>query len=393
MAKRLLLATEFPRGPGGLARLSPLGDELADRGYDVTFATPPEQHDPIAAAGFPVLAAPRWKAPPPPGYIAVSYADLLMHGGWAAPDALRGVMDAWIRLLADAAPDLLLVDFAPTAMLAARAAGIPMAAIGDGFSLPPLTAPLPPMRPWADIPPNAVASVEGRVLAVANARLGALKSPELRHLRDLFDGVPRFLCAFPGLDHYAARDDAAYYGPIFPPSRGPAPVWPGDAADRAYVEMEPSHPALPAIASSLARLGLPSLIQGNAMPTHQADSLERGGVQIATTGNRNALFTGASFVICQSLDVAAPALLAGKPLLMLPVFTEQVMTFHRVAQQGLGQGLEADSAPVAIEAAIRRLVDDRACRLRAVNFGRTYDGFRPGTVVDAIADELEDLLG
>jgi UDP:flavonoid glycosyltransferase YjiC (YdhE family) len=390
--KRVLLAAEFIRGGATVTRLLPLAVALADRGHDVTLALPAELTSSVAGLGFPVVEAPRWKAPPPSGFIAISFADLLMHGGYAAPDALRGLMADWRGLFEQTTPDLLVVDFAPTAMLTARVAGLQAAAVGDGFSLPPLTTPLPNMRPWADVTPDAVESVDGRVLAVVNARLAALKARELRRLRDLFDGVPAFLCTFPELDHYPGRDGANCYGEVFAPSRGPAPVWPTGAGERIYVDLDPRHPALGAIVEALTRLGLPTLVQAAGMPAHQADAIERATVLVTTTGNRTALFAGADIVICQGHEVAVPALLAGKPLLMLPVFVEQMMTLHRVATQGLGHGLEPTSDAAAIDGAVRRLVDDRACRLRAVNFARLYDGYRPGLAIDAVADSLDETL-
>jgi hypothetical protein len=315
-----------------------------------------------------------------------------MHGGYAAPDALRGLITGWQAVLDQTTPDLLIADFAPTAMLAARVAGIATAAVGDGFSLPPLTAPLPAMRPWADLPPDAVDSVEGRVLAVINARLFAMQAPELRRLRDLFAGVPSFVCTFPELDHYAERPDAAHYGEVFAPSRGPAAAWPTAAGERLYVDLDPRHPALGAIIEALDRLGLPTLVQVGGMPARQADAMERGAIQVTTTANRASVLSGCDIVICQGHEVAVPALLAGKPLLMLPVFVEQMMTLHRVATQGLGHGIEPTANAAAVDAAVRRLVDDRACRLRAANFGRRYEGYRPGIAVDAIADAIDDLL-
>jgi hypothetical protein len=206
--KRVLLAAEFLRGGLTLCRLLPLAVALADRGHDVTLALPAELTASVAGSGFPVVEAPRWTVSPPPGFAAVCYADVLMHGGYAAPDALRGLMTSWRQVLDQTTPDLLVADFAPTAMLVARVAGVAMAAVGDGFSLPPLTVPLPNMRPWAEVPPEAPESVEGRVLAVINARLGALQAPDLRRLRDLFTDMPSFLCTFPELDHYPDRVEA-----------------------------------------------------------------------------------------------------------------------------------------------------------------------------------------
>jgi hypothetical protein len=69
-----------------------------------------------------------------------------------------------------------------------------------------------------------------------------------------------------------------------------------------------------------------------------------------------------------------------------------MMTLHRVAQQGLGHGVAPDSDAAALDGALRRLVDDRACRRRAANFARAYDGYQPSAAIDAVADCLDVLL-
>lgn len=393
VGKRVLLAAEFPRGGATLSRLLPLAGALAHRGHDVTVAVSAEQLAAASAAGFAVLEAPCYRAPPPPGFVALSYADLLMHGGYAAPDALRDLMAGWRRVFDQTTPDLLVADFAPTAMLMARAGAIPMAAIGDGFSLPPLAAPLPDMRPWASAKPEAIVSVEGRVLAVVNARLGRLGVKELRHLRDLFADVPLFLCTFPELDHYPTRPDGAWFGEVFAASSQGAPAtWPAGQGERIYVELDPRHPALLGVIDALDRLRLPALVQAAGMPVRQADALERPSVQVTTTTNRTSLVGGCDLVICQGHETVVTALLAGKPVLMLPVFVEQMMTLHRVAGQGLGHGIDPDADAAAIDAGIRRLIDDRASRLRAANFARAYAGYHPSLAVDPIADEIHEHL-
>ena len=303
-----------------------------------------------------------------------------MLGGYATTDSLKGLMAGWRTVFDRAAPDLLIADFAPTAMLMARAAGLSTIALGDGYSLPPLTSPLPVMRPWARIGPSAAADSEGRILAVINALLPA--SP-IRALRDLFAGLPGFLCTFPELDHYPDRRDVPYFGAVFPASRGPAPAWPDAIGERVYVDLDRRHPALPAIVDALGDLGLPALVQGIA---HNASPTVHG----TATGNHGALLHGADLVICQGQEIAVPALLAGKPLLMLPVFTEQMMILHRVAAQGLGHGVAPDASPSDIQAAIRRLADDRGCRQAAARFAGSYSGYRPGLAIEAIADAIDD---
>lgn len=388
MAKRVLLAAEFVRGGATLARLRPLAQALHVRGLNVALAVPTP-----AGEAFQTYEAPRWPVPPPTGFVAVSYADVLMHGGYATPDALRGLMTGWLNVLAGARPDLLVADFAPTAMLAARVTGLPMAAVGDGFSLPPPVAPMPNMRPWADIPADAPASVEGRVLAVVNARLAALGAGELHALCDLFTAVPGFLCAFPELDHYPVRDGGIWYGQVFEPVPGAEPLWPDGNGKRVFVALDTRHPALPRLVEVIERLGLPALIQADGLPERMTNAMQRRTIRASNGDDRGALLSGCDVVVCQSAEIAVSALLAGKPLLMLPVFVEQMMTLHRVARQGLGLGTPPDTDVPGLDAVLRRLVDDRACRLRAVNFGRRYDGYQPSDAIEAVADGIHDLLG
>lgn len=337
--KRVLLAAELLRGPATLTRILPLADALSARGHDVSLAIPSG-----LGASVPTFDAPRWGVPPPPGYVALSYSDLLMHGGYAAPDALLGLLTGWRGVLDQAQPDLLIADFSPTAMLAARVARVPLAAVGDGFSLPPLTAPFASMRPWEAIAPDALISLDGRVLAVVNAVLAAVKAGPMRALRDLFDGVPAFLCGFPELDHYPGRAGADWYGQVF--AAGPTPA----------VDLDPGHPARAAVTEALGRLG------------------------------------SADVVICQGIEAVGPALLAGKPVLMLPIFLEQTMTLHRLMQQGLGRGLPLTADADAIEAALREMLADDGCGQRVANFARAYDGYRPDIAIQAVADEIEALL-
>jgi UDP:flavonoid glycosyltransferase YjiC (YdhE family) len=296
-------------------------------------------------------------------------------------------------VLDEAQPDLLVTDFAPTAMLASKIARVRQACLGDGYSLPPLTRPLPVLRPWADTPPGEAADTDGRVLAVIEACLLGHGLPGLRFMRDLFRDVPRFLCTFPELDHYTGRGEAEYFGEILPVWQGPVPDWPAGDAERVYVDLDPRHPALEPLIGVLARLGLPSLIQGGGMAEALATRLGRPGVRVTTGGNLLPVLQACSIVVCQGAEVGIPALLSGKPLLMLPVFVEQMMTLHRVATQGLGHGISPDSDAAAIEGAVRRLVDDRACRMRAANFARSYEGFDSTEVIEAVADALEDVLG
>src|SRR5690606_26061110 len=109
----------------------------------------------------------------------------------------RGVMDL-------AEPDLVLADYAPTALLAAAYLGIPRLSIGNGFAVPPQRSPWPSIRPDANVSPSRLSAVEGqldRQVAQAHNCLGWRAS--LR-VRELFSPVD-LLDTFAELDHYGYR--------------------------------------------------------------------------------------------------------------------------------------------------------------------------------------------
>lgn len=391
-SKRILLASELSRGTTTAARLLPLALTLAERGHDITLALPPPVHGMFAGRELPVCESPVWAVPPPPGFVAVSYADLLQLAGYATPGSLNPLLDGWRSVLDQRAPDLLVADFAPTAMLTARTAGVKQAAVGDGYSLPVLARPMPPLRPWLEVASGATVDAEGRVLAVVEATLMSRGGRSLRALRDLFRDVPSYLCTFPELDHYPVRAGGEWFGEVFMPSGGSSAEWPASWGERIYVELDARHPAMGPLIHALNRLGLPTVVQGGGFNRSLAAEITGPTVMVVSDANREALIHASDIVVCQGSDVAAPALLNGKPVLMLPVFVEQMMTLYRIASQGMGHGIPADSDAGAVDAALRRLVDDSACRQHAANFGRRYDGYRPDIAVTAVADEIEDLL-
>ena len=90
-------------------------------------------------------------------------------------------------MLAMLQPQVVVADYAPTALLAARACGIPRVTVGTGFALPRLSDPLPALRPWVPVDGAKLRAVRPEVVretyrmiladtpAYANAHFSALK--------------------------------------------------------------------------------------------------------------------------------------------------------------------------------------------------------------------------
>ena len=172
---RFLGVWELGGGTGHLHKLGALAKALGRRGHEVrlavrevgTAARVLGQHAP------PVLAAPfftgRVTGLPP----SANYAEVLLRCGYLDSSGLTALIKAWIALFDLARPDVVVADHAPTAILAARVAGIPTAVIGSGFLLPPLAHPMPDLQPWQPMSRERLISAELRVLEPINRSLAS----------------------------------------------------------------------------------------------------------------------------------------------------------------------------------------------------------------------------
>lgn len=393
--KHVIFACELGNGLRQADRILPIAAGLVAAGHRVSVAMPDgaPAASLIEAAGYPILTGPSWRAEPPPGFLAANFSDVLLQTGYATPEALSGLLSGWLSLYQAEAPALVIADFAPTAMLACRVAGVPFGGLGDGYGLPPAVAPLPTMRPWADIPAGTLAETDGRALAVINATLRGLGGRPIARMSDLFMDEALWLCTFPELDHYEGRGSADYFGEIPPPNIGSAVEWPAGSAERVLVMMDTRHRPFRPLLRALVHLGLPAVVQAWGMTAELAAELSGPTIRVVTEPvARDAMLADCDIVACQGSGVVAPALLAGRPVLMLPNPVEQMMTLYRVARQGLGHGVPAEADADAAGAAIRRLLDDPACRQRVAGFARAYDGYSPRIATDAITKECLEIL-
>src|SRR5438445_13046775 len=128
---RILYAWELGTGYGHLGSVLPLAVRLRARGHEVVFArrdlTPPERF--LGRRGFALLQAPVWLSERRGLDLPVSYAEMLANFGFLDRAGLTGMVKAWRQLYALVQPDLLVIDHAPTALLAVRGTGSPLVVI------------------------------------------------------------------------------------------------------------------------------------------------------------------------------------------------------------------------------------------------------------------------
>jgi len=395
---RVLCAWELGGGAGHLYRLAAVARALRKRGHAVAFAIRDlARAAPILGddhAG--VFQAPVWLHPStlPP---AASYAELLNRVGYLEAEPLATLIAAWARLFDSIAPDLLVADHAPTALLAARLTGLRRAAVGTGFALPPPVSPLPSIQPWRAIARERLARAETDVLGRVNRAMERLGGPRLGRLAEIFEDCAPFLCTHEELDHYGRREsEAPYTGPLAAPGRRAEAHWPAGDGPRVFVYYRARHPGFGALFDALGAIG--ATVLAVVDDADAATARRYGGGAVAITRahvDLAAAARAAQFAVCHAGHGAVTALLrAGCPVLMAPVVVEQALLAYRATQAGFGLAVGARRPAGDFPRAVTQMLKTApALAETARAFAARHAGHDPQRAADDVAARLEALAG
>ncbi|WP_051933626.1 nucleotide disphospho-sugar-binding domain-containing protein [Massilia sp. BSC265] len=393
------LCWELGGGLGHAGRLKSIALPLRARGHQVSFVlrdlvlTRRLLADP-RLAGVPLLQAPVWlhrTAGLPPE--EASLAEILLACGYLEADALAGLCEGWRGLFRQRRPDLVIADYAPTAILAARSLGLPSAAVGPGFTMPPAGQPLPPLRNWEAPQPARLRAGEARLLDSANRVLAAHGAARLARGADLLLGDHPLLCTWPELDHVGRRGGGPWLGPNLPQPAGCLPAWPAGQGRPVFAYLRRGVPETAEALAALLRQGcrvlcyMPEVAAGAPAPLESPLlAWAPGPVSMPEA------LAGCELVVSHAGEaVVAQSLLAGRPLLMLPHTTESFLMARRVA--GLGAGINAmeQPRPRDWEAMVGSLLGRQDYRDAAAAFARRYAEFDPQRQAEELADRFEAL--
>ena len=211
---RILLAWELGDGFGHVSRMLTIAEELRVRGHDCVFVV--RNLEVVAArvqaAGFDVLPAPTQaiRYAPSNGHPPTSVGDILAFIGFAEIERLRPFIKIWTSLVSRLAPDVVILDYAPTARLAIGDA-CPTIVIGDGFTLPPaIDGQFPKFRSGDRLVDEAA------ILDVIDRVQSPVAGWKPHILPDLFEGTQNFVITLPQMDYYGDQRQTPAIGPITP---------------------------------------------------------------------------------------------------------------------------------------------------------------------------------
>jgi UDP:flavonoid glycosyltransferase YjiC (YdhE family) len=369
---RILLTWELGLNLGHLTRLLRVAQQLKKDGHTVFVAARDLQAATavLGPAGIPFVQAPYLPTGVALAHRPASYADILLSQGWSDRRALWGLIQAWINLLQMSEPHRLVLDYSPTASLAARIAKIPTTLVGNGFELPPLTTPLPafPGFSWA----TAERAHQSESIAVANANsvLGAYRAPPIEALRDLFAGGPVLLATVPELDHYGARQDARYIGPLLGKLSAPRVDWPKGEGPRIFACVRPDTRHAAALLKALSGMSDARIIcVAPSFKASQLHPLRKEHIRFALGPVELQPLLDSDLCISYGAEgTMLSFLMAGVPQLISPWHVETYMAARRIQNAGMGEALADQTDEAQIVETIWRLTGDNEMRDRTRAF-------------------------
>jgi UDP:flavonoid glycosyltransferase YjiC (YdhE family) len=322
----------------------------------------------------------------------VGYVDIMQGCGYEDGRELTGLVGGWRSLLSGWKPDMVVADFSPTALLAARSLDLPRVTYGNGFFVPPRSTPLPPFRFDAPVDLARLARTEQSVLANVNGALPRFGAKPLARLAELFEADEHFICTFPELDHYGTRETSGYWGPRVRFDRGTDIAWPEGPGKRIFVYVKTNLPLLDPLLEVLAASPhrvvayIPGLDEGR-----RRKFASRRRIVSDKPVKLERFLRECDLLVSHGGEISVGALMYGVPSLVFPTHYEQYATACRLEQLQTGVWLGPGATPDLVPRGLNGALDPRRAEI-ARTFAKRYTAFSPMEQRRRIIIRIEEIL-
>jgi len=386
-------AWELGAGTGHVTTLLPIAAAMKARGHDARFFLRDISAgaDLEGAAEIPREGAPIWSGPPTIQN-PLNLGEILLNFGYHDPPQHKALVDAWRERLEGS--HAVVANVAPAAHLAALTLGIPSFEISQGFHVPPPAMPSPPLRDWEPAPRARLEAADRRVLHAINTVLSGHGVRPLATIGELFAGRSMLL-TYPELDIYPERGPSDYYG-ITDSGEGKAvPDWPPGAGPRLFAYLYSYFKGLDPLLAAIAASKSPALVFCRGIDPKLREKYEGGSIRFpAEAMSVSKMLPQADAVVCHgSHQMTAQALLAGKPVLLLPTQLEQFLIMRRLVRFGAGLGIAPEVPDADYASALRALAAKAGYAAKAREFADRYARHERGAALATMIARIEAALG
>jgi UDP:flavonoid glycosyltransferase YjiC (YdhE family) len=393
--KNIMMAWELGGGLGHVANRFAVHETLRARGHRVALAWRDLR---TLFRLRPDMRGPVFAAPNPPGLslapqrTMLSFADILWHdAGLHEAAVCAAVITAWRSLLIEFRCDLLLADAAPMATVAARSMGIPVLRHGISFLHPPAVAPFPVFRDWERHDANHLPLVEARALEHVNAALKPHAGATFETLAQACADAPLLLESLPEVDVYGPRAIECCL-PNVAHGHHDAPQWSSQDGPRIFCYLKHDYPWLDRLFGALNR----APAQTCAFIDGAAPKLPAGApirLHHAPVDTRSAIAQSDLIICAAGNGMINESLLAGKPLLLLPMQAEQYLNARQVQRLGAGLTVTPPIDKPEFLTPLRRLLSEPAFAEAAQSIATRHRDLAQQNGAERFADVVDAMLG
>jgi hypothetical protein len=388
-----LVCWELGGGLGHVGRLAPVARRLALRGHTVAVALREPRHGATLFPGQQLFAAPESSAARSEQIVEPStFADILHNAGASDAAMLERLVAEWRVIFDEARPDVLVLDFSPIALVAAQGYATKSVLLGNGHACPPDVSPLPDCCPWRSSYPDRLLRTEHRVLEVLNQQLIAQGEPPLARVSELFTRVAaNWIVTVPELDHCPDRPTGnhEYVGAWSELHSKKKPSWPAGDGPRVFAYLKKA-PLAAQVLAELERRRLPTIA---FVPGAEAAGLPmaRGCVCVSREPiDIDSAARECDLAILHAGHSTARFLLAGKPVLVLPLAGEQELMTRNIVRLGVGEMVHPERLE-PLPHVIDRLLGEKRYRAAAEEFAKRYAAWKPERQLERVVERLEQM--
>lgn len=271
-----------------------------------------------------------------------NFSHLLMRCGWDSVDLATAIIGAWRNLFIHLKPDVVMLDHAPSAGLAALSLGIPFKGVGNGFELPPVSYPMPTMQ--LHLPPDIerLKELDDSLNLVFDHVEKHFTGSCMQRLRlsNLFAPKHCLIAGLKVLDHYGERHESwRYISAVTHPQHRLQDLTAVERTDKPklFFYLYPHTTDLVAI---LTKLSENFTVFGRLAAEPDADlrdALRQSGALVCEQIlNIDQALDIADFAICNSqFGTLQNTLLKAIPTIVVPLQLEQSMLAYQLYKQGL----------------------------------------------------------
>lgn len=328
--RRALLAWEGGDGRGHITSLRTIADAIGDRfRFDAALCITTHAAALTGLCDVVIPAPPLKTASPglrPAGTPPATWGEFLGDVGFGDRDQIAARIAWWQRVMRGQDISLLIADFSPFALLAARGLGIPSVSSGVGYFVPPASMTRFPVL--VENPPVLLHDEAAMVTAV-NDVAGDFGVPPLTTLPAIYSGATDIVLSPPILDPYRELRTE----PHIPPAADFASAA-FTAGDEVYGYFSTTEMQQEGIVEGLICTGLPTRLFVPGVDATTAARLEAAGIVLERAPVPVDLIAQRSRVIVNAGQhgILCLALSCGRPQIVLPQHIEHLHN-GRVAQR------------------------------------------------------------